>query len=770
MSHDRLPARSPLLIVAALLLTLYHRLLLGEVFFWGLPALQFYPWREYALALLRSGYLPLWNPYNGAGAPLLANYQSALLYPPSWAGLLLPLGFAMSLTAVLHLFLAAWGMWVFTGRLGLPTLGRGVSALAFGLSGYLVARLGTYPIVTAAAWLPWIMWATLGAVRRGRRRDAAWLAVFCALLLLAGHAQTAWYGLLLAGLLAAYEVARKRPVGWYARLGLAAGGVALGIGIAAIQLAPTAELMGMSQRANGVDAAFAMNFSYAPARILNLLSPDVFGNPGRGTYVTQGAFFEDAVYIGLIPLVAACAAVIAWAFRRAWRDTGGHDFWGTVPLWAGVTTIGFVFALGNYTAVFPFLFEHVPTFNLFQAPVRWHIWTVFALSVLAGIGTQAWGRGRWLLFGTRLATAGCLGAVALALLVAPRLLPADVYETPGVSVLISAVVSTGLIGAAAGALTLLQPVSGTARHVVWALAVLVVVAADLGWAARDLNPTVPAAFFDPLPAGDEHTGRAYWPKASADAVMFEAFLPFADYRMAADNWRGFRASGLPNLNLLDRRSLLNNFDPLLIDHYSAYVSLIEASDQPGGLLRAAAVDGVFDETGALATLERPALAAWFPVTLCWHRADASLYAALADPGWEPLQQAHLTGPGGCPLPVPDIPTPGRVENLRPDDSGMGVDVAVSTQTGGLLVLAYADYPGWTATVDGQPTRILRVNGAFQAVEVPAGAQRVRLEYRPAWLLPGAVISVTALLLTLLLSRTGNPNVSGHTKPVELQQT
>lgn len=747
MIRDRLPARAPLAVVAALLLALYHRLLLGEVFFWGLPALQFYPWREYALALLRAGHLPLWNPYNGAGAPLLANYQSALLYPPSWAGLLLPLGFAMSAAAVLHLFLAAWGMWAFAGRLGLPALGRGVSALAFGLSGYLVARLGTYPMVAAAAWIPWLMWAALGSVQQGRRRDAAWLALFSGLLLLAGHAQTAWYGLLLAGLLVVYETARARPAGWYGRLALALGGVALGAGIAALQLLPTAELMGLSQRAGGVDVTVAMNFSYAPARALNFLSPDVFGNPGSGTYITQGAFFEDAVYSGLLPLVSAFAAVIAWA-RRAERPA----FWGTVPLWLGVAVAAFVLALGDYTPVFPFLFDHVPTFDLFQAPVRWHLWTVFALSVLAGIGTQAWGRGRWLFFSTRLATAGAVGAVVLALLAAPRLLPPEVYDTPGVTVLIGAVVYTGVVGALAGALTLLQPDSGTRRHALWALAVLVVVAADLSWAARGLNPTVPAAFYNRLPQPDDYTGRTYWPKAAVDTVMFETFLPFNDYRVAAGDWQGFRASGLPNLNLLDRRPLLNNFDPLLPGHYAAYIDLIEASAQPEALLRAAAVDGVYDEAGAVRALARPAQAAWFPAALCWHADDDSLYAALADPAWDYAAQAHLLGTGGCPQPSPDTPVPGRVERVRPDDSGMGMEITVTTAIGGLLVLADTDYPGWNAYVDGQPARILRVNGAFQAVEVPAGAQTVRLDYRPAWLLPGAVASAAALLLTLLLFR------------------
>ncbi len=765
MSRDRLPARAPLLVMAVLLLTLYHRLLAGEVFFWGLPALQFGPWREYALALLRDGHLPLWNPYNGAGVPLLANYQSALVYPASWAGLVLPVGFALSVTAVLHLFLAGWGMWMFTGRAGLPTLGRGVSALAFGLSSYLVARLGTFPIVTAAAWIPWLMWAVLGGVRWGRPRDSAWTALFSGLLLLAGHAQTAWYGLLLAALFALYEAARARPSRWYVRLATLAGGAALGAGIAAFQLLPTAELMSISQRANGVDTARAMNFSYAPARVLNLLSPDVFGNPGRGTYVTQGAFFEDAVYIGLIPLVAAAAAVIGWLRRRG-SQASAAGCWGTVPLWVGVAAVAFVLALGDYTPVFPFLFEHVPTFNLFQAPVRWHIWTVFALSALAGIGTQAWGRGRWLFFWTRLATAGSLGAVALALLLAPRLLPADLYNMSGVVVLIDAVAYTGIVAAAAGALTLLQPDTGTVRHALWNLAVLAVVAADLGWAARDLNPTAPAVFYDRLAAHEERTNRAYWPAASADTVMFQKFLPFKDYRVALDNWQAFRASGLPNLNLLDRRALLNDFDPLLPSHHVAYVNLIESSAQPEALLRAAAVDGVYDESGLLRPLAQPALAAWFPVSLCWHADSTSLQTALADPAWVPELQAHLLGPGGCPQPAPDTSAPGSVERVYRSSSGTEVEIAVVTDTGGLLVLADTDYPGWTAAIDGQPTRILRVNGAFRAVEVPAGARLVRFEYRPAWLLPGAILSAAALLLTLLLFRVSDPNASRRQSSVE----
>ncbi|MFN8564465.1 MAG: hypothetical protein U0703_23245 [Anaerolineae bacterium] len=197
-SHSRLP----LLILALALAVVFYRLLLGEVLFWGLPSLQFYPWREYAFEQVRAGLLPLWDPFNGAGAPLFANYQSSLLYPLSWIGFVLPLAQTMSVVAVLHLFIAGWGMWRFTGDLGYSSVGRGASALAFGMTAYLMARVGTYPVVQAAAWLPWMLWATRRLLAVGRPRSAGLLSVFTGLMLLAGHAQTAWYSLLLVGLFA----------------------------------------------------------------------------------------------------------------------------------------------------------------------------------------------------------------------------------------------------------------------------------------------------------------------------------------------------------------------------------------------------------------------------------------------------------------------------------------------------------------------------------------------------------------------------------------
>ena len=84
MTRRDIPRWFPFALLIAALVALFHPLLRGETLFWGLPSLQFYPWRQFAFDELSAGRLPTWNPYLGAGAPLLANYQTAIFYPPNW--------------------------------------------------------------------------------------------------------------------------------------------------------------------------------------------------------------------------------------------------------------------------------------------------------------------------------------------------------------------------------------------------------------------------------------------------------------------------------------------------------------------------------------------------------------------------------------------------------------------------------------------------------------------------------------------------------------
>ncbi len=559
-------------LLALVLLAWLWPLLFGQTLFWGLPALQFYPWRSFAFDELRAGRLPLTNPYNGGGAPLLANYQVALLYPPNWLHMVLPHVPAMNLLAVGHIIWAALGMWVFTTAWRLPELGRGVSMLAFALGGYLVGRMGSFPTVAAASWLPWLFLAVHRLMTRPQGREVALLALVTALLLLSGHAQTAYYALLGAG---AYMVwltwcSTVGRQGWRLIV-LAALGVLLAAGLAAAQLLPTVELLLNSDRASGLNYQWTTNFSYSLARALTLLSPNIYGTPANGTYITEGVYFEDAAYIGLLPLVAAGFAVVAWVRSRR-QHTSHPPALQMVPFWAVLALVTFLVALGKNGPLFPLLYRFLPTFRSFQGPVRWLILTVFALSLLAGIGvTCGWRKGRWIIFWSRLIAAGGLGMAVVALLVAPHLLP---QEIPALQVMIAGFATLGLFLSGCALLTLLQPLeTGSRWRAWWKGLVLVFVAFDLFWAFRGLNPTVPAEFFQPLSQPEE--GAVYMTAETERDLKFEVFFSPADYRVAVESWSELRVSLLPNLNMLDGVTMVNNFDPIITQAYAAAITALE---------------------------------------------------------------------------------------------------------------------------------------------------------------------------------------------------
>ncbi len=558
-------------LLALVLLGWLGSLLAGETLFWGLPALQFYPWRAYAFAELRAGRLPLWNPYNGGGAPLLANYQTAILYPPNWLHLILSDVTAMNLLAVGHLLWAAAGMWAFTGQLGLPGLGRAVSALAFSLSGYLVARLGSFPTVAAASWLPWLFGAAYGAGRnrRGSGRVAG-VALVTALQLLSGHAQTTYYALVgMAAYvlwLGAYAGRGERWQLW----GRVGGGVVLGVGLAAAQLVPTLELYARSARANGLHYAWTTNFSYALERSLTLLAPNLYGTPADGSYLTEGAYFEDAAYIGLLPLVAALSA-IGWWLRERSRGKQSPSI-RDVPFWVGMAGVAFLVALGKNGFLFPLLYRYVPTFQAFQGPVRWLLLFVFPASLLAGIGVSyAWGCGARRVYWNRLFLAAGGGMVAMSAVATFHLLPPD----SSLRVMGKAAILLGITCMGCAALALLRPIGVAGRRGrLWETGVLVFVALDLFWAFRGLNPTVPADFFTARPT-PEDAPMLYMPQVLEERLKFEEFFSFQDYRRAVDRWPEIRVAMLPNLNLIDRQPMFNNFDPLLTQSYADALDALE---------------------------------------------------------------------------------------------------------------------------------------------------------------------------------------------------
>lgn len=764
MTKRDIPSWLPLTLLVLVLLALFHRLLSGHTLFWGLPALQFYPWRHFAFKQIAVGRLPTWNPYVGAGAPLLANYQTGVFYPPHWLILVLPDPDAMSLLAAGHIFWAGLGMWLFTGALGLPRFGRGVSTLAFGLSSCLIARFGSFPTVEASAWMPWVFWLVHRVIAQRQTREAGWLALAVGMQLLTGHAQTTWYSLVGVGLYALWQIGwrmRSRPRRQQVRaLVLLCLGMLLGAAIAAVQLIPTAEYLSQSQRSGGMDYDKTVNLSYSPFRLITLLSPNFYGTPADGSYLTHGIYFEDAAYIGFIPLVSAVAAVAGWRQKR--RFLTHYPTFGTVPFWAILALGALLISTGQYLPIFRLFYDYVPTFKLFREPVRWLILTVFSLSVLAGIGTQHWGRGKWVVFWSRLATAGG-GAMAIMALVTLQVMEQDSED---LTVLTRGLIVLGCWMSGAALLTLTQPVPEKRLSLLlWRVSVLVFIALDLAWANSGLNPTVPAGFYRDFGVSRPE-GRIYWFEEYQDEVKFERFFDVADYRKARDRWPEARTSLLPNLNMLDRVPSLNNFDPLVPDYHRRYVELIETlGSDATPLLRAAGVSQVYGTTrpagwqgeAPIFVCPDETLRAWLVPQAIWPDSDQAVEDRLRDPGWNPEHTVILSGsPPGTP---PDNDTETQPvsggEVIVLENRPTRIRYRVKTDSPAYLVISNTWYPGWTATLDDQKIDLYRANLAFQAVAIPPGGGDITLNYGQNGGTAGAGISLVTVLIVFGLVAFGS---------------
>ncbi len=79
-----------------------------------------------------------------------------------------------------------------------------------------------------------------------------------------------------------------------------------------------------------------------------------------------------------------------------------------------------------------------------------------------------------------------------------------------------------------------------------------------------------------------------------------------------------------------------------------------------------------------------------------------------------------------------------------------VELTVSLEQPGFVILADTYYPGWHLKIDGRPAPILRANRLMRAACVSAGEHRLLFTYEPESFRIGAVISTVALLTLFIL--------------------
>lgn len=678
---------------------------------------QYYPLRAYASSRLARGELPLWNPYALGGQPGLADIQASALYPPQSLQSLALGGdlryVDLEMQVPVHLALAALGAYYLAWRLSRSRWGGVTAGLAYGIGGYLTSfPVQQLTILCTAAWLPWLLLGIerLAAARRPLRHAAA-LAVLVAMTALAGHPQTA---LLVAYLVAAYAVWRlwARPQRWRL-LALTATAGCLGGALAAVQLLPTLEFISLSTRSSLSVAEVSGGFGLH--EVAGFLYPGYFGGTPQ--------------YVGAATLATAGLALAALPWRRS-------------AFWVATAALGLLLSFGGSTALYYVAYICLPGYSASRNQERAILLTAFALAVLAGYGV----------------------AVAL-----PRLLASPsmaekarrrFWWATGAAVAFAVVLYAGT--------RLPAPASGTnlfggiLKQHVWVLMAVAVPALVLSlhdglalptWAVQSVTVVLIAAN---LWVVNYHYNLGDAPAAatrpSADVAATLRAALGAGERLASG---GLLAEG-PSAGMIYGIPDTSGNTPLQLDAYSRFVAAVPEWRQwqllavshvvlPAGASPAPGMEPVLPgATGVYRLPEAPR-----PARLVHTVARASgegAIQALAQTSYNPATMA-----------VADTALADTVD-VRGDESATvldwrpeRIDVEVRASAPGLLVLSQLAYPGWRATVDGAPVKTLSCDAVLTCVEVEPGRHIVRLEYWPASVIAGAVVTGIAAVCVLLMA-------------------
>jgi Bacterial membrane protein YfhO len=336
------------------------------------------PLRVAAAQIVRTGHLPLWNPYIFGGMPLLAAAQGGVLFPLNWFFLICSPALATDLMVISAYMVAALGAYLFARRTGASLTGSVVTSLVWQGGGFLIGQISHINIVHTAAMLPWVLWALERYVSSGSRARGAVLAALVALQVFAGHQQTSAYSLILVGAYAIVMALANRQTRnrYLAALAFTAAGLLL----AAVQIVPTAELLRNSSRATAT-YDFFVSFSMPRRFVSTLLAPYVMGGGDgrlfRAPYIGQAFYTEYAPYAGVLAVMLTLIALLLKPDART-------KFWAVAGVICLALALGSNAPLGLYRLIY-----HVPILNLFRVPARHLMEVNFAIAMLAGRGLTA---------------------------------------------------------------------------------------------------------------------------------------------------------------------------------------------------------------------------------------------------------------------------------------------------------------------------------------------------------------------------------------------
>ena len=336
---------------------------------------EFVYWRQFGFQELLAGHLPLWNPHVFSGVPFLGGFQAALLYPPNWIYLILPLAKAINCEIALHVFLLGLftSMWIRRYHFHPAAVVLASTSVMFGGAFFLHIYPGHLATMDAMAWVPLVLLSVDELIDDPR---PTWVlaGIFAfSMELLAGHPQTLFITLVTCILYGALQIRNLRHWRWTLLSFAIVGGGA--IAITAVQLWTGLNAAGESTRQGGVPYAFAAVLSFSPQNFLTLIVPGFFGNLTSFPYWGNGYLWELCPFVGLTTLSLAIFALSTEFPKRFICLT--------------MTLLLAWIALAANTPLFPILFRYAPGFDHFRCHAKFFFEATLFVALPAAAGMDS---------------------------------------------------------------------------------------------------------------------------------------------------------------------------------------------------------------------------------------------------------------------------------------------------------------------------------------------------------------------------------------------
>ena len=676
-----------------------------------------FPYRYYMSEALKNGELPIWMPNIYGGMPLLARAEAGVCYPFNLIlfGLLQPY-VALNIIILFTLLTAVVTMYLYLRELEASAIAALVGGLAFAYSGFMVSHVKHLSMVGTVSWFPLGLLVIERAIRKSEPRTLLVLALVFGLQNLSGHVQAAYYsgliyvayfGFRVIGMSAKISMPKRKGkkesspavtsritshVVWF--------GVAmiLAVGISAIQLLPTYELVGLTQRSGGVTFEYAASYAYDPANFKTFFYAYANGDISDASYRGESIFWEDYGYVGLIPVLLAM-----YASLRFWKN------W-HVRFFAVTTVVAYLFVLGPNTPIYEWAFHIIPGMKFFRFPTRFLFIVDASLIVLAAIGLTE-------LFRQRRRAAV---EVAVLVVVVADLLFFQLRQNPIVDARqwLNPPATVRKLKEDKSLFRIFSPAASEVHKTAFASA--------SGWSG-DLQPYVAQREFI------QASSNVLYGLSSADG--YAQLTP----NYVVDIWGDqnkpgmiFKTASVVEGSFVPQSSFLK-----IMNLFNVKYLLSPWPVSSDKLEKMQVNDGVhlYRNTHAL---PRAFLVGRYRVAPSSEVAQATLLASDFDPQREAIVERPLASPGTADTENAVVSIDRYATNT--------VDVSVSSTMGGLLVLSDTFYPGWNAYVDGVESTIYKVNLCQRGVTVQGGTHKVVFSFESDSIRWGFIVSMCSFVM------------------------